>query len=110
MARPSKHDGVIYRADAAKSGGCDTGTAGRRHWESTGTEDWDEAQRRLRERLQARDNRTLEVVRKGEQLSFHDWADVFLENYSQPPIRAEKTHVANKRAMKHLEADLARGG
>lgn len=26
-------------------------TSGRRHLESTGTEDWDEAQRRLRERL-----------------------------------------------------------
>jgi len=105
MARPSKHDGVVYRRDDSKiwwmryrdkSGG--------RHLESTGTEDWDEAQRRLRERLQARDNRTLEVVRRGEQLTFQDWADFFMENYSKPPIRAQKTHEANERAMKHLRA------
>ena len=105
MARPSKHDGVVYRRDDSKiwwmryrdkSGG--------RHLESTGTEDWDEAQRRLRERLQARDNRTLEVVRRGEQLTFQDWADSFMENYSKPPIRAQKTHEANERAMKHLRS------
>ena len=72
--------------------------------ESTGTEDSDQAQRRLRERLQARDNRTLEVVRRGEQLTFQDWADSFMENYSKPPIRAQKTHEANERAMKHLRA------
>jgi integrase len=77
--------------------------SGVRHLESTGTEDWDEAQRRLRERLQARDNRTLEVVRRGEQLTFRDWADWFMENYSKPPIRAPKTHEANERAMKHLQ-------
>ena len=27
-----------------------------------------------------------------------------MENYSKPPIRADKTHEANERAMKHLEA------
>lgn len=29
--------------------------------------------------------------------------DYFLENYSQPPIRAEKTHAANLRARQHLK-------
>lgn len=43
--------------------------------ESTFTEDWQEAQRKLRERLQARDDKILDVVRKGEQLQFSDWAD-----------------------------------
>jgi site-specific recombinase XerC len=78
--------------------------SGTRRLESTNTEDWDEAQRRLRERLQARDNRTLEVVRRGEQLTYKQWADFFLESYSKPPIRAQKTHEANERAMKHLQA------
>jgi DNA-binding transcriptional regulator PaaX len=27
-----------------------------------------------------------------------------MENYSKPPIRAQKTHEANERAMKHLRA------
>ena len=76
---------------------------GRRIRESTNTNDWQEAQRKLRERLQARDDRILDVVRKGEQLQFADWADFFLENYSKPPIRAEKTHEANQRAALHLK-------
>jgi hypothetical protein len=29
--------------------------------------------------------------------------DFFLENYSRPPIRAEKTHEANQRVAKHLK-------
>ncbi len=71
MARPSKHDGVVYRRGDSKIWWMRYRDAsGSRRLESTGTEDWDEAQRRLRERLQARDNRTLEVVRRGEQLFF----------------------------------------
>jgi integrase len=76
---------------------------GKRIRESTNTEDWQEAQRKLRERLQARDDKVLEVVRKGEQLLFADWVHFFLENYSKPPIRAEKTHEANGRASGHLK-------
>jgi integrase len=77
--------------------------SGNRIRESTNTSDWHEAQRRLRERLQARDDKILEVVRKGEQLRFADWVDFFLENYSKPPIRTEKTHAANQRAGRHLK-------
>jgi integrase len=76
---------------------------GKRIRESTNTNDWQEAQRKLRERLQARDERVLDVVRKGEQLRFTDWADFFLQNYSRPPIRAPKTHAANQRAIGHLK-------
>jgi len=105
MARPSKHDGTTYRRGDSNIWWMRyRDSSGTRHLESTGTEDWNEAQRRLRERLQARDNRTLEVVRRGEQLNFQDWADLFMENYSKPPIRAAKTHEANERAMKHLQA------
>ena len=71
--------------------------------ESTNTDDWQEAQKKLRERLQARDDKVLDVVRKGEQLQFADWVDFFLENYSKPPMRAEKTHEANERAGRHLK-------
>jgi integrase len=77
---------------------------GCRRLESTNTTDWDEAQRQLRERLQARDNNTLDVLRKGKELAFNDWADFFLENYSKPPIRAEATHEANQTALKSLRA------
>jgi integrase len=105
VVRRSKHDGVIYQRSGTKIWWMRyRDSSGTRRLESTNTEDWDEAQRRLRERLHSRDNRTLEVVRKGEQLLFRDWVAAFMENYSKPPIRAPKTHEANERAMKHLQA------
>jgi hypothetical protein len=36
-------------------------------------------------------------------MGFEQWVDFFLENYSKPPIRADKTHNANMRASKHLK-------
>ena len=72
--------------------------------ESSQTADWQEADKKLRERLQARDENLLEVIRKGETLAYEQWADYFLENYSKPPMRAAKTHEANERCMKHLKA------
>ena len=86
MARPSKHDGSIYpRKDGKVLWMVYRDRGGKRIRESTFTEDWQEAQKKLRERLQSRDDRILDVVRKGEQLQFSDWADFFLENYSKPP-------------------------
>ena len=76
--------------------------AGQRLRESTGTEDWDQANQRLRERLQARDNNTLPSVRRGQELTFGEWAEFYLENFSKPPFRAQKTHEVNQRAIKHL--------
>jgi integrase len=103
MARKRKHDGGIYRRpDSAVWWMWYRDRDGRRQLESTSAEDWNEAQQRLRERLQARDQNVLLIVRKGEQIVFQDWAEFFLENYSRPPFRAEKTHSANKRAIKHL--------
>jgi len=61
----------------------------------------------LRERLQARDSNALDVIRKGEKLSLEQWADFFLENYSKPPVRAEKTHQVNLRVAKHLKNAFA---
>ena len=109
MARPSKHDGSIYpRKDGKVLWMVYRDRSGKRIRESTFTEDWQEAQRKLRERLQARDDKTLDVVRKGEHLQFSDWADFFLENYSKPPIRAEKTHEANGRVALHLKEAFGR--
>jgi len=103
MARPSKHDGVVYRRKDSNVWWMRyRDKTGPRHLESTHTEDWQEAQRQLRERLQARDNNTLHIVRKGEQITFGEWADFFLENYSKPPIRTASTHVANMAALRTL--------
>src|SRR5437016_1335143 len=103
MARPSKHDGVLYRRDGSKFWWMRyRDRAGQRRQEPTGESDWHEAQKKLRERLQARDDHVLEIIREGERLLFKEWADFFLENYSKPPLRAPKTHQANLRSMKHL--------
>ncbi len=48
---------------------------GVRQRESALTGDWDEAQKRLRERLQARDNNTLPALRRGQDLTFGEWSD-----------------------------------
>ena len=103
MARPIKHDGVLYRRkESAIWWMRYRDKRGERQFESTGCTDWQEANKKMRERLTARDQNVLEVVRKGEQLLFQEWADHFMRNYSQPPIREQKTHEANGRAMKHL--------
>ena len=103
MARPNKHDGVVYkRGDSSVWWMRYRDKTGCRRLESTNTTDWNEAQRQLRGRLSARDNNTLDLGRKGKDLSFDDWADFFLENYSKPPIRAAGTHDANQNALKSL--------
>jgi hypothetical protein len=103
MARPRKHDGVVYRRSDSNIWWMRyRDRDGSRRLESTNTIDWSEAQRQLRERLDARDNNSLETLRKGKQLTFNEWADFFLVNYSRPPIRAAKTHEANENALKTL--------
>jgi integrase len=103
MPRPSKHDGVLYkRKESAIWWMRYRDKAGKRHFETTGCSDWNKASKALRERLTDRDNNVLEVLRKGKEMSFNEWADFFLENYSKPPIRAQGTHEANENALKSL--------
>ena len=103
MARPVKHDGGLYKRDGSKIWWMwYRDKEGVRQRESTLTEDWTEAQKYLRERLQARDNNTLPALHRGQDLNFGEWADFYLENFSKPPFRAQKTHEVNERALKHL--------
>ena len=104
MPRLRKYDGVVYRRNETPFWWIRyRDRNGSRRRESTFTKDWHEAQHMLRERLHARDNNVLDVIRKGEKLSLEQWADFFLENYSKPPVRAEKTHQVNLRVTKHLK-------
>ena len=105
MARPVKHDGSLYKREGSKIWWMRyRDKDGARQRESTLTEDWGEAQKCLRERLQARDNNTLPALRRGQDLTFGEWADFYLENFSKPPFRALKTHEVNQRALKHLRS------
>jgi integrase len=108
MPRSRKYDGVVYRRKETPFWWIRyRDRNGSRRRESTFTKDWHEAQQLLRERLHARDNNVLDVIRKGEKLSLEQWADFFLENYSKPPVRAEKTHQVNLRVAKHLKGAFA---
>jgi len=105
MSKARKQDGIVYsRKDGKILWIRYRDRNGKFCRESTQTEDWLEANKKLRERLQARDGNLLEVVRKGEALDFGEWVDSFLENYSRPPVRAEKTHAVNMRCASHLKA------
>lgn len=108
MPRPQVHDGVVFRRKESQIWWIRyRDRNGVRRRESTLTEDWNEANKKLRQRLQARDGNILQIVRKGEKLTFGEWADLFLENYSKPPMREPKTHVANQRAANHLKGVFA---
>jgi integrase len=103
MARPRKHDGVVYRRNQSQFWWMRYwDRAGQRREEPTRTADWKEAQQKLRERLQARDDNVQEIVHKGERTTIREWAELFLENYSKPPLRSGKTHESHQRAIKHL--------
>ena len=103
MARLCKHDGVVYRRNESQFWWMRYwDREGQRREEPTRTADWKEAQQKLRERLQARDDNVLEIVHKGERTTVREWAELFLENYSKPPLRSDKTHESHQRAIKHL--------
>jgi integrase len=104
MARPRKHDGRLFRKEESRFWWMEyRNREGERQRESTNTDDWDEAQKKLRERLQARDDNTLPLLRKGERITFTQWADHFLEAFSKPPIRAQKTYLSYTRVANHLK-------
>lgn len=108
MARPVKHDGLVNRRGGSKFWQMDyRDRNGERRRESTLTEDWHEAQKQLRARLEARDANILQTVRKGESLTFGELGDFFLDNHSKPPIRQAGTHRANVRCVQHLKKVFA---
>jgi integrase len=108
MGRPVEHDGTVFRRAGTKFWWMRYRERdGTRRRESTFTDDWQKAQKKLRERLQARDGNILQIVRQGESLVFGKWTEFFMQNYSSPPFRTIKTHVANDRAVKHLNRTFA---
>ncbi len=76
---------------------------GERQRESTNTDDWDEAQKKLRERLQARDDNTLPLLRKGEQITFTQWADHFLGSVFETAYPGPQDASSYSRVVKHLK-------
>jgi len=96
----------VYREETPSGGFVIATEAGTTQGNPQFTQDWQEAQRLLRERS-SRDNNALDVIRKGEKLSLEQWAISSWENYSKPPVLSEKTHQVNLRVAKHLKNAFA---
>jgi hypothetical protein len=67
-----------------------------------GTTNRHEAERFLRDRLDARDDGHLSTVLNAKNPTFNHWAEWFLERRSKPPFRREGNHQQNLNAMKFL--------
>ena len=75
---------------------------GRFRQESTGEREKGEAEKVMRKRLVARDERLPPSAAPDGGISFNQWADWFLANRSRPPFRRENTHRHNLSALKLL--------
>lgn len=101
--RPRKGEGAVYQRDDSQFWQVwYRDRKGEIQRESTGTTDRQEAERFLRDRLDARDEGRLSTVLTSKQLTFGQWADWFLERRSKPPFRSDGNHQQNLNAMKFL--------
>jgi len=101
--RPPKHGGAIYKRKNSEFWQVRyKDRKGEIVRESTGTSDRQQAERFLRDRLDARDDGTLETLLTSKQLTFDEWADWFLERRSKPPFRSAGNHQQNVNALKFL--------
>src|SRR3984885_10951206 len=101
--RPPKHGGTVYkRNDSDVWQVRYKDQKGEMIRESAATTDREQAERFLRDRLDARDEGRLSVLLHSKQLTFNEWADWFLEKRSKPPFRSEGNHQVNVNALKSL--------
>jgi integrase len=101
--RPSKHGGTVYKRNDSDIWQVRyKDQKGEMIRESTGTSDRQEAERFLRDRLDARDDGRLATVLTSKQLTFDQWADWFLDRRSKPPFRSVGNHQQNVNALKFL--------
>jgi integrase len=101
--RPRKGEGAVYeREDSQFWQVWYRDQKGEIQRESTGSTDRQEAERFLRDRLDARDEGRLSTVLNSKELTFGQWADWFLERRSKPPFRSPGNHQQNLNALKFL--------
>ena len=101
--RPPKHGGTVYKPNDSDIWQVRyKDQKGEMIRESAATTDREQAERFLRDRLDARDEGRLSVLLHSKQLTFNEWADWFLEKRSKPPFRSEGNHQVNVNALKSL--------
>jgi len=103
QGRPTKTNGSLYRrGDSAIWWMRYRDHEGRIRQKSTGARNQADAEKVLRKAVYERDQGLLPAIELGSRCSFAEWAEWYLENRSQPPFRAEKTHRENLNALKFL--------
>lgn len=101
--RPRKTEGAVYRRSNSECWQVRyRDQKGEMIRESAGTSDRQDAERFLRDRLDARDEGRLTTVLNSKQMTFGQWADWFLERRSKPPFRSAGNHQQNLNALKFL--------
>ncbi len=101
--RPPKHGGTVYKRNDSDIWQVRyKDQKGEMIRESAITTDREQAERFLRDRLDARDEGRLSVLLHSKQLTFNEWADWFLEKRSKPPFRSAGNHEVNLNALKSL--------
>jgi integrase len=101
--RPPKHGGAVYKRNDSDIWQVRyKDQKGEMIRESAATTDREQAERFLRDRLDARDEGRLSVLLGSKRLRFNEWADWFLEKRSKPPFRSEGNHQVNVNALKSL--------
>lgn len=101
--RPSKHGGTVYKRNDSDIWQVRyKDQKGEMIRESAATTHREQAERFLRDRLDARDEGRLSVLLGRKRLTFNEWADWFLEKRSKPPFRSEGNHQVNVNALKSL--------
>ena len=103
QGRPPKHGGTVYKRNDSDIWQVRyKDQKGEMIRESAATTDREQAERFLRDRLDARDEGRLSVLLGSKRLTFNEWADWFLEKRSKPPFRSEGNHQVNVNALKSL--------
>jgi len=101
--RPPKHGGTVYKRNDSDIWQVRyKDQKGEMIRESAATTDREQAERFLRDRLDARDEGRLSVLPGSKRLTFNEWADWFLEKRSKPPFRSEGNHQVSVNALKSL--------
>ncbi len=101
--RPSKSGGAVYKRKNSEIWQVRyKDKKGEMIRESAATTDRQQAERFLRDRLDARDEGRLSTLLQSKRLTFNEWADWFLDRRSKPPFRSAGNHQQDLNALKFL--------
>ena len=109
--RPSKHGGTVYKRNDSDIWQVRyKDQKGEMIRESAATTDREQAERFLRDRLDARDEGRLSVLLGSKRLTFNEWADWFLEKRSKPAISERGQSSSERQCSEISQTGIRRDG